>query len=74
MNEADKVLNILNTIFNIEINESNLDLKLNEIEDWDSISALGLMAAADEELDLTIDPDDMEISKTIRDLFNLLRS
>ena len=73
MEKIDKVLDILNTIFDIEINNDNLDLKLSEIEDWDSICALGLMAAADEELNLTIDPDDMENSKTIRDLFNLLR-
>ena len=66
-------IDILNTIFNIEVNLDNLDIKLSEVEDWDSISALGLMAAADQELNIIIDPDEMESATTIRDLFNLLK-
>ena len=66
-------IDILNTIFTIEVNLDNLDIKLSEVEDWDSISALGLMAAADQELNIIIDPDEMESATTIRDLFNLLK-
>jgi acyl carrier protein len=45
-----------------------------ELEDWDSLAALTIMAMVDEEMDIKITGADIRNCNTIEDLFKLVRS
>ncbi|MEM6405573.1 MAG: acyl carrier protein [Pseudomonadota bacterium] len=65
-------LAIIAESMDIELNTNQLHQPLDTFDEWDSISILGLMAKADEELGIGLSPDDLESAQTIRDLINLL--
>lgn len=45
-----------------------------ELEEWSSLSALGVIALADEEFDAELSANEMRRCTTISDLYNLLSS
>jgi acyl carrier protein len=45
-----------------------------ELEEWSSLIALNIIAMVDEEYDVTLKGADIEKSKTIEDLFNIVKS
>ena len=45
-----------------------------EIEEWDSLTAMGVIAMADAEYGVTLTGDDIRNSKTVEDLFILIKS
>ena len=45
-----------------------------DLEEWSSLVALSVIAMVDEEYDITIKGDDIRNSKTIEDLFNIVKS
>lgn len=45
-----------------------------ELDEWSSLIALGVIAMADEEYDVTLKGDDIRNSNTVEDLFNLIKS
>ena len=45
-----------------------------QLDDWRSLVALSVIAMIDEEYDVIIKGDDIRNSKTIEDLFNLVKS
>ena len=59
----DKFLNLVAT--ELEIDRSKLDLttKLDESIDWDSLSAISLISALDDQFDTQIDDDDLNTVK-----------
>jgi len=69
-----KRLELLSEVFETEIGEKDLPRQLIDFEMWDSITGLGLMAKADEDLGITLTPEQLENAKTIEDLLNLLGS
>lgn len=44
-----------------------------ELDEWSSLSALGLIAMADEEYDFSLDANDIRNAKTIADIFELIK-
>ena len=44
------------------------------LEEWNSLTALSIIAMVDEQMDKTITGADIRASKTIEDLFNLANS
>lgn len=50
------------------------DTKFRDLDDWDSIAGLSVIAMADEEYDVTLNADDMRACHTIEDLFNKINS
>lgn len=46
------------------------ETEFKNLEDWNSLVALSVIAMVDEEYDVTIKGDDIRNSKTIQDLFN----
>lgn len=46
------------------------ETEFKQLEDWNSLVALSVIAMIDEEYDVTIKGDDIRNSKTIEDLFN----
>jgi acyl carrier protein len=45
-----------------------------EIEEWSSLMALSIIAMVDEEYNVKIKGDDIRNSKTIEDLYNIVKS
>jgi acyl carrier protein len=50
------------------------ETKFRELDEWSSLTALGLIALADEEFDVDLKGDDVKKSETIGDLFNVIKS
>lgn len=44
-----------------------------ELEEWSSLAALSIIAMVDEEYDVTLKGEDLNKSKTIEDLFNIVK-
>lgn len=45
-----------------------------ELDEWSSLIALGVIAMADEEYDVTLKGEDIRTNNTVEDLFNLIKS
>ncbi len=45
-----------------------------ELDEWSSLIALGVIAMADEEYDVTLKGEDIRNSQTVEDLFNQVKS
>ncbi|MDE6300843.1 MAG: acyl carrier protein [Muribaculaceae bacterium] len=50
------------------------ETKFRELEEWSSLSALGVIALADEEFDVELSGNEMRKAETIADLFELLNN
>ena len=46
--------------------------KFKELDEWNSLIALSIIAMVDEEYDVTLKGDDIRQSDTIQDLFNIV--
>ena len=50
------------------------ETKFKQLEDWNSLVALSVIAMVDEEYDVTIKGDDIRNANTIEDLFNNVKA
>lgn len=50
------------------------DTNFRDLEEWGSMSVLSLIAMADEEFGVELDPDDIRKTQTIKDLFDIIQS
>ena len=50
------------------------DTDFKELDEWSSLLALSIIAMVDEEYNVTLKGDDIRNSKTIADLFELVKS
>lgn len=50
------------------------DTKFRELDEWSSLSVLGVIALADEEFDVVLTGSEIRKVDTISDLFNLISS
>ena len=57
-----------------ESNEFKADTIFKNLDEWSSMLALSVIAMVDEEYQVKIKGDDIRNSKTIEDLFNLVKS
>lgn len=48
------------------------ETKFRELDEWSSLSALGVIALADEEFDVEISGNEMRQANTIQELFDLI--
>lgn len=48
------------------------ETKFRELDEWSSLSALGVIALADEEFDVELSGNDMRQANTIQELFDLI--
>ena len=68
----DKKLECISEALEIEISTADLCRSLDEFEEWDSISILGMMAKADEDFGIALTPNVLQNAQTVQDLVNLL--
>ena len=52
----------------------NADTSIEDLDEWSSLNALSIIAMVDDEYDVTLKGDDLRKSKTINDLFNIVKS
>ena len=50
------------------------ETKFRELDEWSSLSALGVIALADEEFDVELSGNEMRQATTIQELFDLISS
>lgn len=50
------------------------ETKFRELDEWSSLSALGIIAMVDEELDIELSAPEMRRVNTIQELFDLISS
>lgn len=54
--------------------EFTAETKFRELEEWDSLIVLSLIAMADEEYNVKLKGDDIRNSQTIKDLYLIVKS
>jgi acyl carrier protein len=57
-----------------DASELTKDTVFKNVDEWSSLTALSIIAMCDEEYDVALKGDDISNSKTIEDLFNLVKS
>ena len=57
----------------IDASTLNGSTNFKDLEDWNSLVALSVIAMIDEEYDVTVKGDDIRKSTTIEDLFNAVK-
>lgn len=60
----------------LEVDEGTLtpDMKLDDIEEWDSVAIISFMALVDDEFDKSIKASEIKEFKTIADALNVMES
>ena len=49
------------------------ETKFRELDEWGSMSVLSLIAMADDEYGVELEPEDIRKAQTIQDLFNIIQ-
>lgn len=57
-----------------DASEIQASTEYKELDEWTSLIALSIIAMVDEEYDVTIKGNDIRDSKTVEDLFNVVKS
>lgn len=65
-----KFIELFKTALEIENAEINLNTKFRDLENWDSLSFLSMLAMIDEEYDVIIEGNDFRKLITIEDVIN----
>lgn len=65
-----KFIELFKTALEIENAEINLNTKFRDLENWDSLSFLSMLAMIDEEFDVIIEGNDFRKLITIEDVIN----
>lgn len=63
------IYNFAKIFDDIEVSSITPHTMFRELEDWDSIAGLSLIAMADEEYDVTLNAEDMRKCQTVEDLY-----
>lgn len=58
----------------VDLTKIDTSTDFKNIEGWDSLAALSIIAMIDEEFEIRITGSEMTKSKTIEDLYNLIRN
>lgn len=66
--------NFANQFDDTDASEIKADTEFRELDEWSSLIALSVIAMVDEEYDIAIKGDDIRNSKTVEDLFNIVKS
>lgn len=56
----------------MDVSELSSQTEFKELDDWNSLVALSVIAMIDEEYDVTIKGEDIRNAKTIEDLFTIV--
>lgn len=74
MDEKEFVENFANQFDDTDASEFSMSTRFRDIDEWSSLIALGVIAMADEEYDVTLKGDDIIKSNTVEDIYNIVKS
>ena len=74
MDLKDFIVNFSSQFEETEISSFEAQTVFKELDEWSSLLALSIIAMVDEEYDVRIKGDDIRSSKTIENLFNIVKS
>ena len=66
--------NFANQFDETDASEIKAETEFRALDEWSSLIALSVIAMVDEEYDITIKGDDIRNSKTVEDLYNIVKS
>ena len=58
----------------LQISEFEANTRFRDLENWDSMAALTIMAMVDEKYKVKISPSELKNANTIKDLFDLVQT
>lgn len=67
------IQNFADQFDDLDISTINGGTEFKTLDDWNSLVALSVIAMVDEEYDVTIKGDDIRNSRTIEELFNIVK-
>ena len=70
----DFIKNFAEQFDEIDASEIKEDTEFKELDEWSSLIALSVIGMVDEEYDVTLKGEDFRMSKTVEDLFNIVKS
>ena len=73
MNDAKKI-EMLEEMMELEHGTLNVDTKLSDLEEWDSIALISFIALIDDEFDKVLRASVVKQSKTVSDLMALMEA
>ena len=68
----DEKIELLADVFDVDVSEINPDLPLDEMETWDSMTKLALVALADSKFHKLLKKETIATFKTVQDILNYL--
>ena len=74
MDEIEFVQNFANQFDDTDASDFSMSTRFRDIDEWSSLIALGVIAMADEEYDVTLKGDDIIKSNTVEDIYNIVKS
>ena len=69
----DKKIELLADMLDLEPEDLTLETRLDDLNEWDSLSALNLIALVDEEFGKTLSADIMNGLETVADVVNVMQ-
>jgi acyl carrier protein len=74
MELKDFIENFVAQFDDTDANDFSASTEFKQLEEWSSLIALSIIAMVDEEYDITLRGNDIRDSKTIEDLFEVVKS
>ena len=72
--EEEKFLEQFIAQFDDEPTGVTMDTDFRDIDDWDSLAALGVISMIDDEYNVKVSGDELKSSKSVRDVFNIVKT
>ena len=72
--EEEKFLNQFISQFDDEPTGVTMDTDFRDIDDWDSLTALGIISMIDDEYSVKLSGEELKSSKTVMDIFNIVKT
>lgn len=74
MEQTTFLENFKNILDDTDVSLITIDTVFRELEEWSSLTALSLIAMVDEVYSVKLTGDDIKSSKSLNDIFNLIKS
>jgi len=72
--EEEKFLKQFISQFDDEPIGVTMDTDFRDIDDWDSLTALGIISMIDDEYSVKLSGEELKSSKTVMDIFNIVKT
>ncbi|OXB01000.1 acyl carrier protein [Flavobacterium plurextorum] len=73
MDESKFIENFAEIFDDTDISDLNMDTEFKNLDEWSSLTALGLLAVMEEEYEADLSSKDIEKATTIRDIYNIVK-